>query len=404
MKIGRQPGPVGLLLSVYVPTFLLTFSQGITIPTLPLYAQSFGVSFTLVSVAVAATALGTLVTDVPVGMALQRLGRKPTMIVGTSSLAISSLLLALAHFYPELIVYRLVAGAGTAMWNISRMAYITEVIPVSDRGRALSTFGGISRIGVFVGPAIGGFIGAQYGLAAPFVVAAALAGLAALVSSLLVPESKTVGSARPKMRWRVVGSLVRTHYQDLATAGAAQVFAQMIRAGRQIIIPLYGASVLGLDVAAVGAIISISAAIDMSLFVPAGFIMDRFGRKFASVPSFLVLGLGMALVPLSRDYFGLLLATSVMALGNGIGSGTMMTLGADLAPREATGEFLGIWRLIGDVGGTSGPLVVGSIADVLGLGFAAFALAGIGLVAAGTLALFVRETLQPAAPETSASG
>jgi MFS family permease len=176
----------------------------------------------------------------------------------------------------------------------------------------------------------------------------------------------------------------------------------MIRAGRQIIVPLYGASVLGLDVAAIGAIVSISAAVDMSLFIPAGYLMDRFGRKFASVPSFVVLGLGMALVPFAKDYYGLLLATSVMAFGNGIGSGTMMTLGADLAPKEATGEFLGVWRLIGDLGGTGGPLVVGGIADALGLGIAAFTLAGIGLVAAGTLALFVRETLAPAAPEAPA--
>jgi hypothetical protein len=82
-----------------------------------------------------------------------------------------------------------------------------------------------------------------------------------------------------------------------------------------------------------------------------------------------------------------------MGLGNGIGSGTMMTLGADLAPRQATGEFLGVWRLIGDVGATGGPLAVGAIADAVGLTLAAFSLAGVGVLAAGTLLLFVKETL-----------
>ena len=402
MRQRRPTSTASLLIPVYVPTFLLAFGQGVMIPTLPLYAQSFGLSFGLVSVVVAAAGLGTLLADVPVGMALERLGRKPLMLLGTGAVALSTLSITLAHVFPELVACRLVAGIGTAMWNISRMAYVTEVIPISDRGRALSTFGGISRIGVFAGPAIGGFIGAQFGLRAPFLVSAALAGIAAIISGLLASEARDVKPTRPKMRWRIVGSLVRTHYRDLTTAGAAQVFAQMIRAGRQIIIPLYGASVVGLDVAAVGTIVSLAAAIDMSLFVPAGLIMDRFGRKFASVPSFLVLGLGMALVPLSRDYGTLLLATCVMAVGNGIGSGTMMTLGADLAPRQATGEFLGVWRLIGDAGGTAGPLVVGSIADLLGLSFAAFALAGIGMLAAGTLALFVRETLGPAHPRVRA--
>ncbi|HEX8958401.1 MAG TPA: MFS transporter [Solirubrobacterales bacterium] len=383
-----------LLVPVYVPTFFLAFSQGITIPTLPLYAQLFTSSFGLISIAVSAAALGTLIADVPVGMMMARVGRKPLMIVGTAALAASSLLLALAHVYPEIIAYRLVFGAGTAMWNISRMAYITEVIPVADRGRALSTFGGITRIGVFAGPAVGGFIGELYGLNVPFFAGAALAAGALVISGLFVPESHTpMPAVRPHLRWRVVGDVARHHWRDLSTAGAAQIFAQMIRAGRQTIVPLYGATVLGLDVAAIGTIVSLSSAIDMSLFIPAGFIMDRLGRKFASVPSFTILGLGMALIPFAHDYAGLLLATCVMALGNGLGSGAMMTLGADLAPREATGEFLGVWRLIGDIGGTGGPLVVGGAADALGLGFAAFALAGIGFFAAATLVLFVRETL-----------
>lgn len=385
---------VSLLLPVYVPTFFLAFSQGITIPTLPLYVQLFTSSFGLISIAISAAALGTLITDVPAGMMMERVGRKPLMIVGTTALAVSSLLLALAHVYPEIIVYRLVFGAGTAMWNLSRMAFITEVIPIADRGRALSAFGGITRIGVFAGPAVGGFVGQWYGLNVPFFVGAVLAAIALVISALFVPESRSPSAgARPHLRWRVVGDVARHHWRDLSTAGAAQIFAQMIRAGRQTIVPLYGSTVLGLDVAAIGTIVSLSSAIDMSLFVPAGFIMDRLGRKFASVPSFAILGIGMALIPFAHDYAGLFLATCVMALGNGLGSGAMMTLGADLAPREATGEFLGVWRLIGDIGGTGGPLVVGAAADALGLGFAAYMLAGVGFFAAATLVLFVRETL-----------
>lgn len=393
----------GLLIPVYVPTLLLTLGQGVMVPTLPYYAQSFGVSFALVSVVIAAAGFGTMLADVPVGMAMARVGRKPLMLIGTFSLAGAFLVMAVAGYFPVLIVCQVIAGIATAMWNISRMAYITEVIPIAERGRVLSTFGGIMRVGLFVGPAVGGFIGSAFGLSAPFYLAAALAGCAAIISVLFVPETRASRAVGHKLRWKVLGQLARTQFQDIATAGAAQIFGQMIRAGRQLIIPLYASSALGLDVAAVGTILSISAALDMSLFMPAGYIMDHFGRKWASVPCFLIMGIGMALVPFARDYTGLLMATLVIALGNGLGSGTMMTLGADLAPREATGEFLGLWRLIGDVGGTGGPLVVGSIADLFGLGMAAFTLAGIGAVAATTLALFVRETLvsresKPVAP------
>ncbi|HEX5498882.1 MAG TPA: MFS transporter, partial [Thermomicrobiales bacterium] len=69
-----------------------------------------------------------------------------------------------------------------------------------------------------------------------------------------------------------------------------------------------------------------------------------------------------------------------------------MTLGADLAPRGATGEFLGLWRLIGDIGAAAGPLAVGAVAAAFGLVDGAYVLAIIGLIAALTMAGLVRET------------
>jgi MFS family permease len=120
--------------------------------------------------------------------------------------------------------------------------------------------------------------------------------------------------------------------------------------------------------------------------------MDRFGRKVAAVPSFAVMAVGVATIPLADDFAGLLIAALIVGLGNGLGSGTMMTLGADLAPPGATGEFLGIWRLIGDIGAVAGPLVVGSMASAMGLEASAVALSGIGVAAALTLAFLVRET------------
>ncbi|MGI9254218.1 MAG: MFS transporter, partial [Thermomicrobiales bacterium] len=76
----------------------------------------------------------------------------------------------------------------------------------------------------------------------------------------------------------------------------------------------------------------------------------------------------------------------------GLGSGAMMTLGADLAPPGATGEFLGVWRLIGDVGASAGPLVVGWVAASAGLTGGAYVLAAVGVGAALTIGLLVQET------------
>ena len=386
-----------LLLALYIPTLLLAFAQGMVLPAMPLYAREFAPSLGLVSLAVAALPLGTMIADMPVGMLLERLGRRRMMLAGAGMVALSSLGLWQAHVFPELVAYRVVGGVGSAFWGISRLAFVADAVPLATRGRALSTFGGVQRIGTFIGPAAGGFIGAAFGLAAPF-FAAGLLGLAAVaVSAIFVRETRAAAIAGHRARWTAMRTVLRRQYKDLLGAGAAQVFAQMIRSGRQLIVPLYGAEVLGLGVGAVGTIVSISALVDMSLFWPAGMLMDRLGRKFASIPSFVVMAAGMAMIPLAGSYIGLLAATTVMGLGNGLGSGTMMTLGADLAPPEATGEFLGLWRLIGDGGQMGGPLLVGGIADLVGLAPAALVLAGVGVLAAGTIYVFVQETLQPPA-------
>jgi MFS family permease len=170
------------------------------------------------------------------------------------------------------------------------------------------------------------------------------------------------------------------------------MLAQMVRTGPTILFPLYGADVLGLDVAAIGAVISIGAAVDMTLFYPTGVIMDRYGRKFAIIPSFLLQGIGLALLPFIQSFTGLAFVAGLVGLGNGLGSGTMLTLGADLAPPESRGEFLGMWRLIGDSGSMVGPIMGGAIAGWLALPIAAVVMGSSGLISSLVFATLVPET------------
>jgi len=392
----------GLLVAVYVPTALLAFGQGLLLATLPLHAAGYGVSTFLISLAVAAAALGTLATDVPAGALLAQIGLRRAMLIGSGLVALPTLVLGFGGGFEVLLVLRVLSGIGTALWALSRHAYITESVPNASRGRSLSVFGGINRIGTLAGPAVGGVLGEALGLRAAFVASGVL-GLVALglAARYVRPSAKPGEASTRRTRWTTVGRLLRANRRDLSAAAVAQTCAQTIRAGRQLIIPLYGAVTLGLDAAEIGFIMTFAALLDVAMFVPAGMVMDRFGRKVAAVPSFAVMAFGVALIPLATSYAGLLLAAAVVGFGNGMGSGTMMTLGADLAPPGATGEFLGLWRLIGDAGAVGGPLVVGAMAAAFGLKGSAYALAVVGLAATLTFALLVKETrVSPLEPVT----
>lgn len=101
----------------------------------------------------------------------------------------------------------------------------------------------------------------------------------------------------------------------------------------------------------------------------------------------------LTLFPLVTGFYSLLGVALLLGLANGLSAGIVMILGADLAPRDLRGEFLGVWRLIGDLGWGGGPLLIGLLVETASLTAAALAVAGIGFLGLGVLILFVDETL-----------
>jgi MFS family permease len=383
------------ILPVYLPTFLISLAGGILIPVLPLYLREFEVGYGLVGLVLSGQAIGMLIMDIPSGMVMRRLGQRRAMIIGLGLVALSTLALFWARSVPEALLYRIFSGMGFSVFGVSRHAYIAENAVIGVRGRAVALFGGINRIGRFSGPAIGGMIGSALSLRAPFLVTGLLISIALLLVIMMVPRTQATqfreqGSLKSYVQQ--LWSTAKDQYRILTTVGAGQLFAQMVRTGRDVLIPLYGADVLGLDVAQIGWISTIASAVDMTLFYPVGMVMDRWGRKFAIVPSFLVQGIGLALIPLTSGFWGLAVVGGLIGFGNGLGSGTMMTLGADLAPAEARGEFLGMWRLIGDLGFTLGPSIAGAVAAALTLPAAALVMGGSGVVASMIFLFLVPET------------
>lgn len=379
-----------LILAVYLPTLILSICTGLLLPVLPVYVTTFEVSLGLIGLVLAGESLGMLIMDVPAGRLLTRLDRKWLMIIGIVLVASSVFALSWSQSIWEVLLYRFVSGIGAAIWNISRHAYITEVTRRAQRGRAIAFFGGTNRLGVFVGPAIGGGIAARFGFDVVFYLYTALAATAIVVAFLFIERVDETSTSVPNPLG--VWGILQSHSKVLLAAGSGQLLVQMIRAARQVIIPLYGTTI-GLDIGAVGLIMSLSSFVDMSLFYPAGLVMDRLGRKFAVIPSFILQGFGMALIPLAGSFAPLLIAACIIGVGNGLSAGSMMTIGSDLAPKDSIGAFLGLWRLIGDGGSVGGPVIVGAVAQVLTLGSAAFVMAGVGWLAALVFARYVPETL-----------
>ena len=383
-----------LALPIYAPTFLFGTGLGMTIPLLPLFARELGASVAVVGLVVATAGIGTMASDVPTGMAVARFGARPVVIGGMTASVLFVSATAFATNALMLLALVLVGGAAWSMWSVTRLIYMRDVVPLEFRGRAVSRIGGVNRFGLLIGPLIGGFVGREFGLAEAFLAQAAITAAALVCVVLWFVDAPATEDATDD--GHALGAVIQTLVEQrrpLLTAGVAAIALILLRSGRLILFPLWGDQI-GLDVAQIGLIFSAAAAVDTALFYPAGVIMDRWGRKRTIVPSMLVLSLALLLIPTAVT-FGMLLAVGLLSgLGNGLGSGAVMTLGADLTPRDRPAQFLGVWRLVSDAGAAAAPLLVGSVAAVLTLGAAAMVTAGAGLAGAAVMVLLVPETLR----------
>ena len=96
-----------LVLSLYLPTLMITLGSGLLIPILPLYAAGFEISYGLIGLILAGEGLGTLIADVPTGMIQRRFGNKQVLMTGFAVSMISVALLCFAQSIWIVLLLRL---------------------------------------------------------------------------------------------------------------------------------------------------------------------------------------------------------------------------------------------------------------------------------------------------------
>ena len=381
-----------LMLSVYLPSFFMSLCQGSVLLIIPLFALDLGANAGIAALVFAIRGLGNMMVDVPAGYAASRFGDKYTMLIGVSIMAITGLLASQASSAMGLAFFAFLFGGAMATWLIARLTHISEAVPIYHRGKAISAMAGLQRFGNLVGPVVSGFVAVEFGFEYVFIGVGVVAAIAFFMVVVFVPENRQGHHEDSPKIAKVIPHILGAHYKIFATAGVAVLFLTVLRAGRALLIPLWGES-LGLDASEIGLIMGSAAAIDMTLFPVAGYIMDNLGRRYAAIACLSLLSVGLFLVPFTSGFTTLLLVAMLVGVGNGFGSGINMTLGADFAPPNERGEFLGVWRLMGDSGSFAGPLFMGYIANTFVLATALTVTSMLGLIGIFMMLFFVRETL-----------
>ena len=379
-----------IAVSAFGPSLLFGIGEGAILPVVPLSARDLGASVPTAALIVTLIGVGSLVSNIPASLITMHRGERWAIVAAALWCGVAMALCAWTSHLGVFALGAFMVGMSQAVFSLARQSYLTEAVPMEYRARALSSLGGVMRIGMFIGPFVAAGAIHRWGVVAAYDVGIAAMALAALVAAR-IPDLEA-GAHEPATPAPAAAptllSTMRDHRHVFVTLGIGVMLVSAVRATRQAIIPLW-ADHLALAPSVASLIYGIAGGVEMLVFYPAGHVMDRKGRRWVAVPSMLLMGAALMLTPLTHDARTLLLAAAVIGLGNGIGSGMVMTIGADHSPRHGRAHFLGVWRLLSDIGSSCGPALLSLLAAVLSLG-AGIAVTGLfAFAAAAQLAWWI---------------
>lgn len=415
---------------IYGPTVLFALGEGAVIPLIPVIASQLGADVATAALVASALVVGQLCGNIPAGWAVARIGERLTMAIAGCVALAGAVALAFAPVLGVFAASVFLIGVCAAAFGLARHSFMATRVPLAFRARALSLLGGTFRLGMFIGPFIAVGLLTLFGdeRATVWFFAGCLIACVLLVLLGPDPEKLPLPASEPVLAEdtgeSVTGSIptgalggdtgregvFRTMWRFrrvLSRLGVAAASLSAVRSARQVVLPLWGVSI-GLDAQTIALVVGISGAIDFALFYASGQVMDRFGRLWAALPAMILMGAGFLALAFTRDldsaamWFAMFAA--VLGVGNGLSSGILLTLGADVAPKADPAPFLGSWRTLSDAGGAVAPLLVSAIAAATTLAAATGAIGILGLLGAVAFVRWVpRFVPRGGMPEDAAS-
>jgi MFS family permease len=386
-------------ISTYLPALVLALGVGVALPAVPTFAKSFHVGFGLASFVTTSFLIGSVVGTIPSGWFIDRLGRRRVMLLGPLLTGIMAFATAAAHTFPELIIFRFFDGCASQMWLIGRLAAISHGASANQRGKQVSWMFGMDNSGRLLGPLLGALIVSNFGIRAPFIAYGILALLALIPAFKFTKDTPRIDRVAPQGAEPVQRLTIRQIVMPRLVYFAVAFTSALARGPAQAqLLYLYVAFAYHLNAAQIGYLAATSSGISLPIGFLAGWMMDRYGRKKTMVPGFTGVTFTMTGLALSAFfhlpfhwYVAIFLAGVLMQALTG---GSIQTVGADVAPPEARGRFLGLWRFTGQGGVALSPLIFAGLASAIDYGAAFLFIAASAATVSSLLMFCVPETGQ----------
>lgn len=292
-----------------------------------------------------------------------RYGRKPILLLALFGLGTDYVIHAFAPTLFWLFVGRILAGVFGASHTVAT-AYIADISSKEDKAKNFGIIGAAFGLGFVIGPGIGGLIGNEWGVQAPFLVAAGFSLLNFLFGLFVVKESLPVEKRRPIEVAKMMPFVSFAHMGKYkAVLGLIIAFTLVHLAGQ--VMPStwtfftmerygWGQFEVGLSLVVVGLLVSVVQA------VLTGFMVKKYGNRKVIIIGFTCWTIGMFSFAFAGNQFYLYAAVIPYILG-GIAGPTVQGLVSNKVSDKEQGNLQGVLTSLVSLTAIIGPLIYTSL-------------------------------------------
>ncbi|MFF3605368.1 MFS transporter [Streptomyces sp. NPDC002463] len=308
-------------------------------PFLVFFLASRGVTGADTTYVLGALGAGNLIGPAVGGVLADRIGRRPTMLIGLIGAAAAQGALFLAPGVWTMAAAALLISAAGSTVSPAAYALLADAVDSERRQRAYALFGWGVNIGTAVAGVLGGYLAAQ-GYWLLFAVDAGSMLLYALVVAVRLPEPKRPDQERRPNDGIGYGVVLRDRLALLLLPlFGVQLFVYSLT---EVALPL-AVRDSGLSPAVYGAMAAVNAIMVVVLQPFATAWLARLPQLAVQSAGSALIAVGVALTGLADSIAGYTVSVVIWSLGEVVVAGIAAGIFANLAPAHARGRYQGAY-------------------------------------------------------------
>ncbi len=324
-------------------------------PLLPLYLQELGADVGQVGLFFTISALLPLFFQIFGGWISDSIGRIKAVAIGGVAGFLTFIFFLLAPSWEWALLAMAVSSIGRSFVAPSFRAFIAEQSTEENRGKVFGIADTIFSVVAVIGPPLGGWISDQFGYQTMFIVAAGIFFIATVirigmaVSLRKNPAQDQLETKTERPTWSGMKTSMVTMFTMLISGGIITwilindgvIDVTFSLTGQ--LFPIYMQSEIGITNTQIGLLNSISGIVTMVIMSAAGWLSDRKGERLGIALGNLLFGAAMAVFLLSRNFFGMVIAWSILGAGQGMVSPAYNSLISKAVPEKLRGLAFGLF-------------------------------------------------------------